>query len=323
MILAYHRIAEDPTDAELLCVTPARFEMQLQILSQLLSPIDLPSLLRRIELGKSCAGMVAITFDDGYRDVLFNAVPLLRKYGIRATCFITSGYIGNPNGFLSDQVERMFFTNSRLCDDRLRSLIHKSGPIAPHEIIHLYDDIQRRLRKLRPAQKSREFRKLSTLLDHSGRGMPNRSVLTKKQLVALSADMDIGAHSVTHSMLSMLSYRHQTQEIQRSKDAIEHLLGHSIEHFAYPYGTPDSFSEHTANSCMSAGFAAAFTTNPSNNLRAAQSFCMPRFVIRNYSLRQFEHLITTGTFPVSQVEARRQRNLRLLRAIKAQQRPQA
>ena len=38
-----------------------------------------------------------ITFDDGYKDLIINALPLLKKYNFKATCFIISNLIGKKN----------------------------------------------------------------------------------------------------------------------------------------------------------------------------------------------------------------------------------
>jgi peptidoglycan/xylan/chitin deacetylase (PgdA/CDA1 family) len=50
---------------------------------------------------------VLVTFDDGYADNLYNAKPLLERYDILATVFVTSGYIGATREFWYDDLERI------------------------------------------------------------------------------------------------------------------------------------------------------------------------------------------------------------------------
>jgi peptidoglycan/xylan/chitin deacetylase (PgdA/CDA1 family) len=50
---------------------------------------------------------VVVTFDDGYADNLHHAKPLLERYGIPATVFVTSDYIGQEHEFWGDKLERL------------------------------------------------------------------------------------------------------------------------------------------------------------------------------------------------------------------------
>ncbi len=69
----------------------------------------------------------------------------------------------------------------------------------------------------------------------------------------------IAAHTVDHSNLPTLSPAQQQFEISQSKTEIEQQLGHSIHHFAYPYG---SYNVETINLVQQAGFSTAVTTLP-------------------------------------------------------------
>lgn len=93
-ILAYHSVSDEP-GSDIETVRPADFECQMSWLaargfeavtvSDLIAEITRPSRRRRI---------VAITFDDGYRDNLVTALPILQRHGFRASFYIATGYIG-------------------------------------------------------------------------------------------------------------------------------------------------------------------------------------------------------------------------------------
>ena len=53
--------------------------------------------------------------------------------------------------------------------------------------------------------------------------------------------MEIGAHSVSHRMLSRLDLRQKTEEIASSKKALDEKLGSQVGSFAYPFGYPWTF----------------------------------------------------------------------------------
>ncbi|MCG8570765.1 MAG: polysaccharide deacetylase family protein, partial [Spirochaetes bacterium] len=51
-------------------------------------------------INKNCT---SVTFDDGYQNFLFNALPILIKYNIPAIIFITSGYLGKRPGWIKNE----------------------------------------------------------------------------------------------------------------------------------------------------------------------------------------------------------------------------
>src|ERR1700719_4034157 len=95
IILMYHRVADIPVDPWGLAVHPARFDQQIDILSQVRRVVHLHDLVdaeqRRSSKDKPLA---AVTFDDGYNDVYWNARPILRRYDCPTTLFVTTGGIG-------------------------------------------------------------------------------------------------------------------------------------------------------------------------------------------------------------------------------------
>ena len=96
VILAYHSLNTDPEEP--FAVDPAEFEQQLQYLAaQGYQTVSLEQLF------DGWAGRAAlpekplvITFDDGYEDNLTTALPILQRYGMKATVFVVAGDVGNP-----------------------------------------------------------------------------------------------------------------------------------------------------------------------------------------------------------------------------------
>ncbi len=97
-VLVYHTISSPPepmpADAD---ISPERFEQQLRWLSRWSNVVPLEETLRA-ESRRS----IAITFDDGYRDNLTVALPLLEKFRLPMTLFVTAGFLGRKD-FLSKE----------------------------------------------------------------------------------------------------------------------------------------------------------------------------------------------------------------------------
>jgi peptidoglycan/xylan/chitin deacetylase (PgdA/CDA1 family) len=94
IIVMYHGVEAVSWDPHGLCVTPARFAEQLTWLAdQGLRGVSIAELVDAMRAGRE-RGLVGITFDDGYVNVLENAVPELLRHGFTATMFILSGLLG-------------------------------------------------------------------------------------------------------------------------------------------------------------------------------------------------------------------------------------
>jgi peptidoglycan/xylan/chitin deacetylase (PgdA/CDA1 family) len=97
LILMYHSVSSPEQDPNLLCVVPDRFEQQLGWLHRHgLRGVSMRELNLASENG-AVAGLVGLTFDDGYRDFLTSALPVLEHYGFTATLFAVAGLLGGEN----------------------------------------------------------------------------------------------------------------------------------------------------------------------------------------------------------------------------------
>jgi len=97
MILMYHGVADEAEDPHQLCVTPDRFAEQMTWLKRhSLRGVGIGTLVDEMRAGRR-RGLVGITFDDGYVNVLEAALPELQRHGFTATMFVISGRLGGSN----------------------------------------------------------------------------------------------------------------------------------------------------------------------------------------------------------------------------------
>lgn len=134
-ILCYHNVAEAPEDArfKLLYVNPERFERQLWTLRRLgLRGVSTSEGVARLR-NDTARGCVVFTFDDGYADALATAAPLMRRYGVSATCYVVSGAIGTYNRWDAEYVGERKLLMSR---EQLDQWLAAGMEVGSHSLSH-------------------------------------------------------------------------------------------------------------------------------------------------------------------------------------------
>lgn len=101
-ILLYHRVADVKDDPHLLSVSVHNFKNQIAWLKKNFQILPLLTLVEHIKSNTLNSKSICITFDDGYADNFYNALPILKQFQVPATVFITSGMIGKKNPFYWD-----------------------------------------------------------------------------------------------------------------------------------------------------------------------------------------------------------------------------
>lgn len=316
LILLYHRVVTLDTDPQLLSVTPEHFAEHLEFLSENYNPISLSELSLALKAGKIPDKSVVITFDDGYADNLWNAQPLLEKHGIPATVFVTSGFIGSDREFWWDDLERLLLLPDELPDqleliikeekrnwDLTRGIANRPGQgyetnLKPWNVTltsdpgpqyAVYRDLHRLLKPL-PHEQQESI--LSTLAQWAGVARTGRETyrpLTLGELRELDRGdlIEVGAHTITHTMLSMQPVEVQREEITRSREWLEEVLGHQVQSFSYPFGGRADFDEETMEIVRETDIAMACANYGSTIIRNADPYCLPRVLIRDWDLQAF------------------------------------
>jgi peptidoglycan/xylan/chitin deacetylase (PgdA/CDA1 family) len=125
------------------------------------------------------------------------------------------------------------------------------------------------------------------------RGATHR-MLSEGELMSLGGDglIEIGAHSVTHSVLPSLPLDAQRREVCESKRALEALIEKPVGSFSYPYGRT---SEPTLSVVRDAGFDRACSTRPASVTPHGDPFDLPRIAVRDCNGDQFATMLN-GVF---------------------------
>jgi peptidoglycan/xylan/chitin deacetylase (PgdA/CDA1 family) len=139
--------------------------------------------------------------------------------------------------------------------------------------------IERLLAALKYLPLEERQRRIEELAAETSRSLPSDLMMTAEQVRHLRAsDMEIGAHTVTHPILTQLNSERADSEIRDSKLRLEAITGNPVTLFAYPNGKPgrDYRQEHVGM-VKRLGFEAAVSTAQGVAHAASDPFQLPRF----------------------------------------------
>jgi peptidoglycan/xylan/chitin deacetylase (PgdA/CDA1 family) len=248
LILMYHRVAEVTSDPWGLCVSPQHFSEQMEVLAKLACHTSLTGLLSSMNDANS-RNKIAVTFDDGYADNFYDALPILEKFGVHSTFYVVATALGGED-FWWDQLDSLFLQPGLLpervsfeqeeqiyqwslqemadytSDHYERWSSWKAWEEPPGKRQFVYSAISRFLKPLNAQQRKVILDQLWMPMTRSSTSRRDHRVLTREELLHLSRShlVEIGSHTLTHPRLSSLSYEVQKKEIQESKLFFEDLL---------------------------------------------------------------------------------------------------
>jgi peptidoglycan/xylan/chitin deacetylase (PgdA/CDA1 family) len=288
VIVRHHRVyAANERPLYRLGVSESVLAGQLALLARAgLAPLTVREGLAR--LGEERPGTyVAFTFDDGYRDNVTRALPLLAAHGARATFYLTAGLM-----------ERRL---APWWDDLAHALEHPARASAAVEwdgkriALELASEGGRRaaLEALRPGLRlppGAQAVWLEHLRDALGAREPAPCELASWSEAARipEAGMEVGAHTLSHPFLSLLDSHDQHGEIAGSVELVHERLGVRPSGFAYPGGDHDA---RTLDHVEALALEHAVTTRTGDNGSGS-----PRFALRRRGLSDGACLDPRGRF---------------------------
>jgi peptidoglycan/xylan/chitin deacetylase (PgdA/CDA1 family) len=225
---------------------------------------------------------VAITFDDGYRDTVTHALPILRHHSAPFTVFLTTRFADRTGQIWWLELEEAL---ARL--DRVsvsvdgRQFVATCGTAS--EKTAAFETLYWCLRSGREDVLRTVVRKLAVDAGIDTTHLLASLCLSWEDIAALADEplVSFGAHTVSHPMLRKWPISTAQHEIAASRDEIARRTGRRVRHFAYPVGDRESAGPREFALTREAGFATAVTTRPGHLFRqhAAYLHALPRVSI--------------------------------------------
>ena len=227
-ILTYHGISP-------LALRKEEFEKQLQFISKNFEcywASEIPDLL---EKKPGPQPRIVLTFDDGLKNHVINAMPLLEKYGIKGTFYIPVSLVQNHEMLWNHEVRCLLMM---MGNQELPEVI---GPFSEQEDkkvleVSTYIETLKGL-KIDDRQVIQELlRKIGRNKKYQPWMLEEYQLMNPDDFKNLSPFIEIGSHTLTHPILTTIPDLQLVKEIQESRDSLAELTGKPVQSFCYPNG---------------------------------------------------------------------------------------
>jgi peptidoglycan/xylan/chitin deacetylase (PgdA/CDA1 family) len=259
VILTFHEIHDD-LDRELWtgCPTPLLEKCIYWLRTAGWDIVTLKEALGRLHSDARTPRFAVFTFDDGYRDNIVRALPILRREQVPFTMYIPTGAITRELFAWWLGLREIFRNNEKV-------------EIAALGASFFCLDLPSKRRSfattilwaLRNFERISEFRHTFAQYGISLPSLCDRYFINEDELRSLARDplAMIGAHTVTHQALATLDAADVSRELVDNRAYLQACLDRDVTHFAYPFGTPLACGQREAKLVADAGFKTAVTTS--------------------------------------------------------------
>ena len=304
-ILTLHHVRPPRPDRfqpnRLLEVTPRFLAGVVKLLKRSrVDVISLDEMHRRMRARDFGRRFVCLTFDDGYRDNIEHAYPILRDSGFPFAVYVPSSFPDRLGELWWLALEAVINKQKRIglvIDGENRSF--DCATVAEKRA--LYDELYWWLRARESETELRDVvRDLAARYQVDIVAFCKDLCMSWQEIALLARDplVTIGAHTVNHLMLSKLPDKAVRAEMDLSRTVIEAALGARPAHLSYPYGDPGSAGPREFKVAAELGFATAVTTRPGVlfESHAAHLTALPRISLNGeYQQLRYVRVLLSGS----------------------------
>ncbi len=268
LILTFHHVSPDPVPPfapnRLLGITPEFLDLTLRELdARGFEIIGLDAVPERLAAPDYGPPFAVLTFDDGYRDNVEHARPVLARHGAPWTLYVTSAFADQGGRLWWIELERAIAHLDRV-QIRIGSRTLNLPARSPQEKALAFDAVYRDLRRGSEAELLDRIAGLCRRAGFAPGRIASELCLSWPELRDLARDpsVTIGAHTASHPMLAKHAAEIAAQEIADGRARIEAELGRPVRHLSYPVGDPSSAGPREFALARRMDFATAVTTRP-------------------------------------------------------------
>lgn len=271
-------------------LAPKYLEQTLKLFSRYYNFVTIDEAVAMLE-GRlpSKSNCCVVTFDDGYRNNATHALPILQKYGVPAVFYVATSHTEEQRPFWVDRLdyalqfadidgETIRYKETEITIDkssrdtlaqsysRLRGIL-KHADMPDIEMRDYFDQLAESLEK----QSGMSIKQIV-------KDDPWSAILTWDEIgdISRTTEITIGSHTVDHVRLGQTGAEASRDQVVRSKEAIEKVIGKSCHHFCYPNG---SWNQQAVDILKETGYASAVTTDEGINDPGVDLFKLKRISI--------------------------------------------
>ncbi|MES2946968.1 MAG: polysaccharide deacetylase family protein [Pseudomonadota bacterium] len=274
-ILIFHRVHAQPDPLFPEVPDVQRFHAIVDWIKHWFNVLPMDIAARQLRNATLPARAACISFDDGYADNVSHALPVLLHHRVPATFFVSTAFLDGGRMWNDSVIEALRHTRHRVLDARTWGLnLLPLATLAQRR--QAIDAVLGYTKYLAPVQRQQA---VTQLVEWAGVALPEDLMMRSAQLLALrDAQMQIGAHTVSHPILENTSNAQARWEIASSKTVLQDVLGQAVTLFAYPNGKPGTdYSARHVTMVRNAGFEAAVSTATGAAASGTDPYQLPRF----------------------------------------------
>lgn len=278
VILMLHKVNDRP-DPLPLTLTPGLFECVIREIMQGHEIVALDDCVRDGRVHVVGNGLrFAITFDDGYRDNYEQAFPILQRFHVPATIYLSADHVNGTREFWHERLTEAIMASNEL-DLDLSDIGH--GRYLLHDVRARHRALVRLNAFLKCYDQKQRDAVVERCVNRLGARTTSPMLTWDMAREMRSASVTFGSHTMSHAILSREPKERVQVEVRDSKAEIERRLGSAVVAFAYPNGTAADFNDSVVQEVASAGYRHACTTIPGINDEHTNPLLLRRVNLHN------------------------------------------
>jgi peptidoglycan/xylan/chitin deacetylase (PgdA/CDA1 family) len=287
-------------------ISPKHLDKVLRVLAPRYRFVSLDEAVAIVAGKKPSRRAMVVTFDDGYKNNITHALPLLQRYGVPATIFLPTGNIDSQKPFWYDRIDyALQAAKIQQLECRLDSMTLLLRGADREQLRHSFEELRTKakgmrcteeemVQRLEPLAEELERKSQSRLCDTMADD-PWAGFLTWSEArAAQTSGVQFGSHTVDHVALGTADRPSICDQLTRSKETLERELGTPCRQIAYPYGSFSPLVEELTRSC---GYSAGVTTEVGTNPPGTDPIALRRIHVPVHGNETEILAIVSGLYP--------------------------